>query len=127
MKRRVIYTAVINALIASLVIVGLTEASYAASPSDHTILNLSVFLLFPGLFLLQGIACSLFRSSKVIALGASSIVYLVYFVFRYTNGFTKISDYTYILGYLLIGWIGYLITECILIIRRPSEQKQRRG
>ena len=72
----------------------------------------SLILLFPLLFLLQGIVCALSNNNVFLTLGVSILVFIILMMI-YLNS----SAFIYILIYLIFGIIGYLTTIFILKVK----------
>ena len=69
----------------------------------------SLILLFPILFLIQGIICAINNTNIFLSFGVSILDFII-LMFVYMND----SAFGYNLIYLVIGIIGYLITKFIL-------------
>lgn len=74
-----------------------------------SILVLSSLLIFPLLFLLQGIICALGNINVLLSLGVSILDFLI-LVMIYLND----SAFFYVPIYLMLGTIGYLTAKFIL-------------
>lgn len=70
---------------------------------------LSLILLFPLLFLLQGIICVINNTNIFLSLGVSILNFII-LMMVYLND----SAFIYVLIYLAFGAIGYLITKFIV-------------
>ena len=73
---------------------------------------LSLILLFPLLFLLQGIISAVNNTNVLLALGISTLDFII-LMMVYLNDSASI----YILIYLVFGLIGYIITKSIIKIK----------
>ncbi|WP_435630763.1 hypothetical protein [Clostridium botulinum] len=69
---------------------------------------ISLILLFPILFVIQGILCALNNINIFLSLGVSILDFII-LMFIYMNE----SAFIYNLIYLIFGMIGYLITKTI--------------
>ncbi len=79
---------------------------------------LSLILLFPLLFLLQGIISAVNNANVLLALGISTLDFIV-LMMAYLNDSASI----YILIYLVFGLIGYIITKSIIKIKISKKIK----
>ncbi|MFT8348691.1 hypothetical protein [Clostridium saccharoperbutylacetonicum] len=73
---------------------------------------LSLILLFPLLFLLQGIISAVNNTNVLLALCISTLDFII-LIMVYLND----SAFIYILIYLVFGLIGYIITKIIIKIK----------
>ncbi|AGF54665.1 hypothetical protein BJV45_000148 [Clostridium saccharoperbutylacetonicum] len=79
---------------------------------------LSLILLFPLLFLLQGIISAVNNTNVLLALGISTLDFII-LMMVYLNDSASI----YILIYLVFGLIGYIITKSIIKIKISKKIK----
>jgi hypothetical protein len=80
---------------------------------------LSLILLFPFLFLLQGIICAINNTNIFLSLGVSILNFIILLII-YLND----SAVIYIFIYLTFGAIGYLITKSIAKIKSIRTNKK---
>lgn len=73
-----------------------------------SILVLSLLLIFPLLFLLQGIICALGNNNVFLSLGASILDFYIL-----STIYFKGSAFFYVPIYLILGTIGYLTAKFI--------------
>ncbi len=73
------------------------------------IFALSLMVLFPLMFLIQGIRCALARVNVVLSLGISSLTFLL-LIAIYLNS----TAYPYLFVYLSCGLMGYVISFSVL-------------
>jgi len=71
------------------------------------ILN-SLMIYFPVIFLVQGIVCALLRANVFMSLGISTLAFIVVLIVWLNS-----SAIIYIFVYLVIGFIGYVVTRWI--------------
>jgi hypothetical protein len=80
---------------------------------------LSLILLFPLLFLLQGIICAINNTNLFLSLGVSILNFII-LLMVYLND----SALIYVFIYLTFGVIGYLITKSIVKIKSFKSNKK---
>lgn len=76
----------------------------------------SLILLFPLLFLLQGIICVISNTNVLLSLGVSILNFII-LMMVYLND----SAFIYVLVYLTFGAIGYIITKFIIKIKSSKK------
>ena len=110
MKKKSAVTVLFPALIMTLItIISFSNMLYFNGIDFKGILILSLILLFPLLFLLQGIICAINNTNVFLSLGASILNFII-LLMVYLND----SALIYILIYLTFGAIGHLITKFIV-------------
>jgi hypothetical protein len=97
-----------------IAIVSFSNMSNFNSIDFKGIFILSLILLFPLLFLIQGIICARYNINAFISLGASILGFII-LMLVYLND----SAVIYIFTYLIFGIMGYLITK---ICRKLSKK-----
>lgn len=117
MRKRCIITVLFPAFFMTIiVIVSFSNMSNFNGIDYKGIFILSIILLFPLLFFLQGIICPISNTNVFLSLGVSILNFII-LMMVYLND----SALIYIFIYIACGAIGYLISNSI--VKRLSKYK----
>lgn len=116
MKNKNIITILFPALI--MAIVSITSYTHMFGLSDldsKSLLIVGLVLIFPVIFILQGVLCAITRSNVIFSLSVSIITYLV-IMFVFLNS----SAFIYVFVYLFIWTLGYWIARYLIKSKTPE-------
>lgn len=110
MEKKIIVTVLFPALFMTIItIVSFSNMINFSDIDFKGIFIMSLILLFPLLFLLQGSICAVTNTNVFLSFGVSILDFIILMVI-YLND----SAFIYLFIYLASGLIGYLITKFIL-------------
>ncbi|MBU3135335.1 hypothetical protein KPL39_03530 [Clostridium gasigenes] len=113
MKKRNIITILFPTLFMTIItMISFSNMSNLNGIDFKGIFIASLILLFPLLFLIQGIISAVNNTNILLSMGASTLNFIILMIV-YLNG----SAFIHILSYLALGGIGYIITNFIVKIK----------
>ncbi|MBU8878673.1 hypothetical protein BGM26_06675 [Bacillus sp. FJAT-29790] len=95
----------LNIIFPAIVIIIIGYVSFTdvfIQQTDHKYFFITLIIIYPALFLLQGVITAILKSNILISLGISSLGYFIT-IFIWANS----SAIGYIFVYLLFGFLGY--------------------
>ncbi|NYF25497.1 hypothetical protein [Sporosarcina sp. JAI121] len=108
MKRLGLYN-FLNLIVPSIIIMIIGYVSFTDmffQQTDHKYFLISLLIIYPALFLIQGVLTAICKSNIFISLGVSVLGFLVT-IFTWANS----SAIGYVFVYLLVGLVGYGIVR----------------
>ncbi|OAB42375.1 hypothetical protein PGLA_11910 [Paenibacillus glacialis] len=116
MKKKNIIITLFPALVMAIISIMTSTNMFSLSDLEAKSLIIDgLVIIFPVVFILQGVSCAITHTNVILSLSVSIITYLV-IMFVFLNS----SAFIYVFVYVFIWTIGYWITRCLIKSKSPK-------